>query len=199
VAALCAHLDLGAAKRVVEFGCGTGRLAAELLEGQLPPDARYLGLDVSATMVELTRGRVARFGDRVEIRQTDGAPRVDAPDASFDRFLSAYVLDLLSEADVAAVLAEAHRVLAPGGRLGLVGLTRGTSRLSRGITRLWETVHRWNPAWVGGCRPLSLRGFVDDDAWRTIHHEVVEPWGIASEVLVAERRAAPPGGASVGG
>lgn len=187
---LCARLELGAAKRVVELGCGTGRLAAELLEGPLPSDARYLGLDVSATMVDLARARVARFGDRAEIRRTDGAPRIDAPDAGFDRFLSAYVLDLLSEADVAAVLAEAHRVLAPGGRLGLVGLTCGTSRLSRGITRLWETVHRWNPVWVGGCRPLALREFVGDDAWRTIHHEVVEQWGIASEVLVAEPRQA---------
>ncbi|HKJ23663.1 MAG TPA: class I SAM-dependent methyltransferase [Myxococcota bacterium] len=187
IARLCAHLDLDPAQSVVELGCGTGRFAAELLDGLLPPDARYLGLDVSATMVELARQRTARFGERVEIRQTDGAPRIDAPDGAFDRFVSTYVLDLLSEADVRAVLAEAHRVLAPGGRLGLASLTRGESLLSRGLTRAWEAVHRLNPLWVGGCRPLALAGFVADGGWTVLHHECVEQVGIASEVLVARR------------
>jgi len=187
VARLCANLDLDRARAVVELGCGTGRFAAELLDDRLPPDARYLGLDVSATMVELARERTARFGERAEIRRTDGTPHVDAPDGAFDRFVSTYVLDLLSEADVRAVLAEAHRVLAPGGRLGLVGLTRGESLLSRGVTRVWEAVHRLNPVWVGGCRPLALRGFVTEGGFRVLHHERVEQLGIASEVLVAER------------
>jgi len=193
VAALCAQLDLDRAGRVVELGCGTGRLAAELLEHVLPPDARYLGLDLSGTMVRLARERTARFGERAEIRQTDGAPRIDAPDASFDRFLSAYVLDLLSEDDVRAVLAEARRVLAPDGRIGLVGLTCGTSRLSRGLTRMWEAVHRMNPAWVGGCRPLALRGFLDATGWTIRHHEMVEQMCVASEVVVAEPAGAPTG------
>lgn len=185
VSRLCAHLDLGHAHRVVELGCGTGRLAAKLLDGALPPDARYLGLDVSSTMVELARARTQRFGDRAEIRQTDGEPRIDAPDASLDRFVATYVLDLLSEADIRAVVAEAHRVLAPGGRLGLAGLTHGRSLVARGVTWLWETVHHLNPVWVGGCRPLALAGLVSEGGFRVLHHECVEPFGIASEVLVA--------------
>jgi ubiquinone/menaquinone biosynthesis C-methylase UbiE len=187
VARMCARLDLDAARSVVELGCGTGRLAAELLDGVLPPDARYLGLDSSETMVSLAHARTARFGDRVEIRRTDGEPRIDAPDGTFDRFLSTYVLDLLSEADVRAVLAEARRVLAPGGRLGLVSLTCGESLLSRGLTRVWEAVHRINPAWVGGCRPLELEGFVAESGFAVLHHERVEQLGVASEVCVAAR------------
>ena len=51
-------------RAVVEFGCGTGSLAERLLERHLPPDGRYLGLDVSARMVESTAERLARFGDQ---------------------------------------------------------------------------------------------------------------------------------------
>jgi ubiquinone/menaquinone biosynthesis C-methylase UbiE len=114
VSGLIARLDLAHARAVVELGCGTGRLAAELLDTHLAADARYVGLDVSGTMVELARDRTARFNRRVEMRQTDGSPRIDAPDGSFDRFISSYVLDLLSPDDIASVLGEAHRVLAPG-------------------------------------------------------------------------------------
>jgi ubiquinone/menaquinone biosynthesis C-methylase UbiE len=193
VARLCAHLDLDQARRVVELGCGTGRLAAELLDGPLPRDASYLGLDVSATMVDLARARTARFGDRAEIRLTDGELHIDTPDASFDRFVATYVLDLLSEADIRAVIAEARRVLVPGGRLGLAGLTHGRGPVARGLTWVWETVHHLNPLWVGGCRPLALAGFVTEGGFTVLHHECVEPFGIASEVLVAAPQ--PPEGA----
>lgn len=50
---LVAHLNLTTSRSVVEFGAGTGRLAAELLSAHLPADAIYFGLDVSTVMVRL--------------------------------------------------------------------------------------------------------------------------------------------------
>ena len=50
--------DLGRARRVFEFGFGTGRFAAQLFD-HLPADARYVGQDVSATYAR-TRERAAR-------------------------------------------------------------------------------------------------------------------------------------------
>lgn len=187
---LLAHMELGTATAVVELGCGTGRIAAELLRRWLPAEATYLGIDVSSTMVGLARQRVADFGERAEIRQTDGAPRIAAPDGAFDRFVSTYVLDLLSLEDIDAVLAEAHRVLRPGGLLGLVGLTPGRSGLPKLVTRIWRGIHRLRPQLVGGCRPLELAPRLSADAFRVRHHAVVAPWAFASEILVAERRGA---------
>lgn len=184
---LVAELALGEARAVVEFGCGTGRLAAELLGGPLPPTARYLGLDLSATMVGLARARVARFGARAEIQQTGGEPRIDAPDGAFDRFLSTYVLDLLPETEIRSLLAEAHRVLVPGGRLGVAGLTHGEHGLPRAVSFLWERIHRLRPALVGGCRPLSLAPLLSAAGFRLRHRSIVAPWAVASEVVVAER------------
>jgi ubiquinone/menaquinone biosynthesis C-methylase UbiE len=195
VRVLLAQADLKDAKAVFEFGCGTGRLAEELLSQHLSEDASYVGCDLSTTMVGLARERLARFGARVQVRQTDGAPRIDAPDAAYDRFLSTYVLDLLPEEDMSTVLGEARRVLAPGGRLCLVGLTEGTTLPSRAIIAIWKTLHRVRPAIVGGCRPVELRAFLSDHHWQIDHHSVVVAFGIPSEVLVARKRSA--GAASV--
>lgn len=172
---------------VLELGCGTGRFAFRLLSRHLPETARYRGLDLSPRMVELARARLAPFGARAEVVLTDGAPPAAEPAASRDRFVSNFVLDLLPEAEIAAVLREAHRILAPGGLLCLAGLSTGTGALSRLVARAWAQVHALRPALVGGCRPLELRAFLDARAWRVRHHAKLAPFGVPSEALVAER------------
>jgi ubiquinone/menaquinone biosynthesis C-methylase UbiE len=185
---LLAHAEFERAKAVFEFGCGTGRLAEILFARYLPPAARYVGCDVSTTMVDLARQRLARFAERADVRGTDGAPRIEAPDAAYDRFVSNYVLDLLTTEDIADLLSEAHRVLAAEGRLCLVSLTYGSTPTSRLVSWLWGRVHRLRPQLVGGCRPLALLTFLSQDDWRIIHHNVIVAYGIPSEVVVAETR-----------
>lgn len=185
VRALIAHADLGNAEAVVEFGCGTGRHAAHMLGDHLPADAHYIGIDQSLTMVRLCRARLRPWADRSAVWQSDGRPEVTAPDASFDRFFATYVLDLLSPEDIASVLAEAHRLLNREGRLCLVGLTHGETPLQRRVVSFLERLHRFRPSLVGGCRPISLRAFLDSSRWRLLHRELVSRLGIPSEVLVA--------------
>jgi ubiquinone/menaquinone biosynthesis C-methylase UbiE len=182
--AMVEHLDLDRATAVFELGCGTGRFARDLLERKLPLAARYLAVDASDTMLRLARGALARFGERVEVRASSGELRFGVRDAGCDRFVSTYVLDLFSEADIAAALAEAHRMLAPGGLLGLVSLTHGDTPLARRLERVWLAL---NPAHTGGCRPLSLLEHLPPGDWAPRHHEVVTRLGISSEVLVAAR------------
>lgn len=186
---LVQHGAFGSARRVLEFGCGTGRFAFRLLSQQLPETARYRGLDVSPRMVQLAQERLAPFASRAQVVLTDGAPPVSEPPASCDRFVSNYVLDLLSEDDIASVLMEARRILEPGGLLCLAGLSTGTGVLSRRVARAWLRVHALRPAWVGGCRPLELLGWLPPGQWRVRHHAKLAPFGVPSEALVAERLA----------
>ena len=44
---LIGHAAFDEANRVLELGCGTGAIAAALLERHLPADCRYLGIDIS--------------------------------------------------------------------------------------------------------------------------------------------------------
>lgn len=187
---LIQHGQFGSAQRVLEFGCGTGRFAFRLLSRHLPETARYRGLDVSPRMVQLARERLAPFASRAEVVLTEGGPPGAEPAASRDRFVSNYVLDLLSEDDIAAVLREAHRILEPGGLLCLAGLSTGTGVLSRLVARTWLRVQAWRPALVGGCRPLDLLALLPAQQWRVLHHARLAPFGVPSEALVAERSAA---------
>jgi ubiquinone/menaquinone biosynthesis C-methylase UbiE len=186
-ALLIEHGDFDAAHRVLEFGCGTGRFAFRLLSEHLPADASYRALDLSPTMVRLARERLAPFGARAEVALTDGAPPTLEPPSSRDRFVSNYVLDLLSEADIVAVIGEAHRILAPGGLLCLSSLSSGEGVLSRLVSRAWSTVHAFRPALVGGCRPLDLLAWLPQGRWELRHHAKLAPYGVASEALVATR------------
>jgi ubiquinone/menaquinone biosynthesis C-methylase UbiE len=184
---LIAHADLHQVQSVFEFGAGTGRLAARLLRHHLPATARYFGIDISTTMVALARERLAPWRDRARLEQSDGSPRIHAPDGTFDRFVSTYVLDLLSRDDIATVLAEARRVLAPEGLLCLVSATHGRTPSERLIMSFATRLHALSPKLVGGCRAIDLASALDCERWRVIHHAVVSKWGIPSEVLVAAR------------
>jgi ubiquinone/menaquinone biosynthesis C-methylase UbiE len=184
---LAVHLDATHARVVLEFGCGTGRFAEHMLADCLPPDARYVAVDISPKMHSLATGRLARFGDRVATHLADGRLPLPFDDGSFDRFVSNYVFDLLSVADIEAVLNEAHRLLRRGGLLGVVGLTSGFTVASKAFERLWMALHAIRPALVGGCRPIALVPLLSPNGWRVRHQHRLSRFGIASEIVVAER------------
>lgn len=185
---LIAHADFQNARAVVEFGCGTGAFAEEALTQHLPPEARYLAFDSSATMVSLAQERLARFGSRVTVRQTDGSFRVDEPSGSFDRMVSNYLFDLLSPADMTRLLAEADRLLAAEGSLCLVSITHGETPAPRLLTWLWTQLHALEPRLLGGCRPLNLQTHLPSTRWRISYSRVIARFGIPSAVLVASKQ-----------
>ena len=183
------HGEFSSAEAVVEFGCGTGRLAEMLLEHHLPPTGTYIGFDLSETMIQLTRKRLVPHGSRASVVRTDGRPRVPLPPTSCDRFVSTYVLDLLSNQDISRTLAQAWKVLRPDGLLCLTGLTYGTTLASRLTVAVWLAVHSLRPSLVGGCRPISLTDFLGPASWKVLFNTTVVSWGVPSEVLIARPRA----------
>jgi len=191
---LVAHASFETAETVFELGCGTGKFAERLLARHLPPSATYSCIDVSDAMVKLARDRVERYSDRVTVARSDGAIRFPLPDRSADRVVCAYVLDLLSDKDIRLAFSEAYRVLAPGGRFCTTCLTHGVTILSRGVSSFWSSLFRFRPAWVGGCRPISLLPFVDRQQWHIEHRSVLTPYGVPSEVMVLTARVLIAGG-----
>ena len=181
---LVRHASLAEAQAVFEFGCGSGRFAARLLAGHLPHSATYLGCDVSSTMVALATERLAPFADRARATLSDGTMHFPLAADSVDRVLCTYVLDLLSETQIAKFLQEAARVLTPGGKLCLVSLTHGTTFPSRVVSTLWGLLYRLRPTIVGGCRPLRLDQFLSPDCWETEYRNVVTPFAVPSEIHI---------------
>lgn len=171
------------ATAIAEFGCGTGRFAATMLSVN---EASYWGCDVSATMIELSRKRLVKFGERTALWKSAGGVTLPLQDESCDRFVSNYVLDILSAQEIDSVLREARRVLKPDGLLCLTGLTHGKGLLSKAWTAFWNLRFDLNPKWVGGCRPVALMEFLDD--WELLHRAVVTTGGVTSEVVVGRKR-----------
>ena len=97
--------------RILEVGCGTGHW----LERLRAPEARLVGLDFSAGMLAQARKRLP------EMALIHGqAERLPLPAASFDRIFCINAIHHF--ADKPAFLAEARRLLQPGGRMLTVGL-----------------------------------------------------------------------------
>lgn len=121
------------------------------------------------------------------MRLTDGSPQLDFASASFDRFFSNYVMDLLSVEDIREVLDEAHRILASESILAVVGLTHGFTCASHALERAVLTIHAVYPVLVGGCRPLDLLEFIGEPKWRVRDHERVTAFAVPSQVVVAQK------------
>jgi len=182
-----AHSNFSEAHSVFEFGCGTGRFANELLSGPLPSDAIYFGCDISQTMVGLTENRILTFADRAKGYLTDGTFEFKFLNEKFDRVVSNYVLDIFSFNNIALFLDKAHRILNRHGLLCLVSLTFGKTVFSRLVPSIWTLIHRLKPKLVGGCRPIRLTEFIDQNYWQVEYSKIVNAWGISSEILVAKK------------
>jgi len=185
--ALAAHLELDRASALFELGCGTGRLAARWLERDLPADARYLGTDLSATMVGLARERLARFGARAEVREVDGSPVLAGRAAAFDRCVSTYVFDLLARPHITALVDEMARLVAPGGLVGVAGPAGGRAPPRRPVSGAWRGRPPRPPRLVGGCRPLDVLPFFAGPEWRIDHASALQTYGLTSQIAVARR------------
>lgn len=170
------------ATSIVEFGCGTGRFAEEMLRLN---SASYWGCDVSRTMIELSRKRLTKFGERVTLVKSSGETTLPFQNESRDRFVSNYVLDILSAQEIESVLGEARRILKPNGLLCLTGLTFGEGLFPKAWTAFWNLRFDLNPKWVGSCRPVALTEFLS--GWELIYHNVVMVRGISSEVVVGRK------------
>ncbi len=184
---LIENADLENAASVFEFGVGTGRLAEIILSEHLPDSSNYHGVDLSSTMVSLAQNRLARFSERTSVERTDGGLQFNFPSNSFDRFISTYVLELLSQKNIDNLLLEAHRLLSPNGLVCLSVLSTGCGFVSKTVASAWKQIHRIRPQIVGGCRPIQLASSLNPAHWQILFTACVAPWGIPSEIVVAKK------------
>ena len=120
--------------------------------------------------------------------RVDGTLPLALPTACADRVVAAFVVDLLPTEYARQLLADTHRVLAPGGLLCLASLVQGTTRASRAFSSAWSTVAQRAPALLGGCRPVVLADLLDPEYWVVHTDTTVTARGVPVGVLVAERQ-----------
>lgn len=107
-----ARLDVGTGDTVLLVGIGTG-----LDLPWLPPGPRYAGVDLTPAMLERARRRAERDRRVLDLRLAD-ASTLPYPSAGFDAVVMHLILAVVP--DPVAALAEAARVVRPGGEIAIV-------------------------------------------------------------------------------
>jgi demethylmenaquinone methyltransferase/2-methoxy-6-polyprenyl-1,4-benzoquinol methylase len=137
-------LQLSSNARVLDLATGTADLA--LLTARMHTDARVTGVDPSLRMLEIGRTKISQAGLTGRIELAAGrAESLPYPDASFEAVTIAF--GIRNVPDRPAGLREMLRVLAPGGRVGILELSEPPRGPLGALARLH--VHHFVP-WLGG-------------------------------------------------
>ena len=122
----------GSHAAVLDLGCGGGHVAYAVA----PRVRSVTALDLSQAMLDAVAAEAARRGLTNLTTQQASVEALPFADASFDRVVSRYSAHHWG--DVPAALREAHRVLAPEGRLGIVDAIHPGPPLLDTHLQAWE-------------------------------------------------------------
>jgi len=158
-------------ERLLEIGFGTGHCLVELARA-VGPAGKALGLDISENMLAIAGTLLEREGlaDRAQLLCGD-ATHLPYDSDTLDGVFMSFTLELFDTPEIPGVLAECKRVLRPGGRIVVVGISKeGKQGI---VIRAFEWTHRHFPNLMD-CRPIyvaramAAAGFVIRDT--TLEH-----------------------------
>ena len=167
------RLPLEGDERVLDAGCGTGRVTELLL--QRLPRGNVVALDGSPAMIDAARQRLNRFGDRVEYVVADlGRPL--PVDGLVDAVLSTATFHWVPDHD--ALFTNLAAVTRPGGWLvAQCGGAGNVARIEAVLATIgdgWQGSHHFeNP--IDTTHRLEQAGFVDIDCWLSDEPTRFEP------------------------
>jgi trans-aconitate 2-methyltransferase len=167
------RLPLAGDERVLDAGCGSGRVT-ELLAARLPRGG-VVALDGSPSMIEIARERLAPYGQRIEFVVADlGEPL--PIEGTVDAILSTATFHWVPDHD--ALFANLATVLRSGGwfvaQCGGVGNIASVKEVVATIGDGWlGPAHYETP--MATVRRLDAAGFVDIECWLTFEPTRFEP------------------------
>jgi SAM-dependent methyltransferase len=180
--------DLTPGETVLDLGSGGG-LDVLLSARRVGPTGHVYGLDASADMLTLARANAAQAGaGNVEFLRGH-IEQIPLPDGAVDVIISNCVINLST--DKARVLAEAFRVLRPGGRLGISDIIAADGLDPARRAAAEQRIGCANGTLTGGeyGRILTATGFIHIQITPTGDHDD----GIQSAIVQAGKPGARPG------
>lgn len=149
-----ARLPLAGNERVLDAGCGSGKLTASLLERL--PKGHVVAFDNSSSMLTEARRTLAPFGDRVSFALGDLLALSLPDDARVDVVFSTATFHWVLDHD--ALFARLFDALRPGGRLLAQCGGAGNLDALYGLAAIARTAPALAPRFVGFREPLLFAG-----------------------------------------
>jgi len=172
-------------EKVLEIGCGTGHCLVAL--AQAVGDAgKIYGIDLSDEMLKIARENLEKEGlaDRVELICED-AGKLPYAAETLDAIFMSFTLELFDTPEIPEVLAECKRVLRPGGRIVVAGVSKeGEGGV---ILQVFEWTHKHFPNLMD-CRPIFVRKALEAAGFRIERVENKTMW-IPVEIALAFKTA----------
>jgi SAM-dependent methyltransferase len=168
------HPDF-APRRILDMGCTVGHSTLPYVDAF--PAAHVHGIDLGAPVLRYAHARAEALGRAVHFSQQN-AEHTDFDDGSFDLIVSHIVLHEMSPNALRNMLAECHRLLAPGGMIvhaDFPGYT-GVDPLTQTMID-WDTYNNHEPFW-GPMRDMDLTAATIDAGFDPSRvEEVIVPTG----------------------
>jgi ubiquinone/menaquinone biosynthesis C-methylase UbiE len=160
-------------QRVLEIGFGTGHILVELAK-TVGPTGRVYGIDISENMTQAAKVLLEKekLADRVELSCGDAEELPYSPD-SLDGIVMIFTLELFDTPQISQVLAQCRRVLRPGGRIVVVGVSKEGKQSV--VVRAFEWTHRHFPNLMD-CRPIYVRRALEAAGFRIEAATVAHMW-----------------------
>jgi len=160
-------------EEILEIGFGTGHTLVQLAWA-VGPAGRVYGIDIAERMAAVARKRLEdeKVADWVELYRGD-AEQLPYADESMDAVVMNFTLELFDTPDIPRVLAECVRVLRPGGRIVVVGVSKEGKRGM--ILAAFEWTHRHFPNLMD-CRPIYVRRALEEAGFRIEDASLEHMW-----------------------
>jgi len=139
---------------VLEIGFGTGHSLVALAKA-VGPKGTVFGLDLSDKMLQRAKMSLAKFNllARARLRCGD-ATQLPYEANSMDAMFMSFTLELFDTPEIQKVLLECKRVLRPGGRIVVVGMSKDAKHDP--LVGAFEWTHEHFPNFLD-CRPIYVR------------------------------------------
>lgn len=180
-----AALEVRAGESVLEIGFGTGN-SLLTFANQVGDTGSLFGIDISDGMLRVAQTKVIESGLDSRVHLSVGDAR-ELPYESdfFDAVFTSFTLELFPLNEIVSVLAEVKRVLKPGGRIGIVSM----SKVREGehpsmLENAYVWMHRHFPHLVD-CQPIDVPGYLAEAGMRIVSQDEIKIWTMPVAIIVA--------------
>lgn len=174
---LMAQIENG--ETILEVAVGTGLVFEEIIKRN--KTGMNVGIELSPSMLLKALRRIEKTSSGSFYLQYGNALRLPFKSDHFDLIINNYMLDLLPQQDFEPVLSEFKRVLKPSGRIVISTMAHG----EKWFNEFWTRIAARFPGALTGCRPVSMRSYLEAAGFLNIEVSNLSQNTFPSEVLRA--------------